>query len=221
MWKPDSYTGPQDASQLGTVWLGYIPSDLVSTLAAEIKAPQSPFYTGTSGISAELAARVDSAFSLNSVPNPNAGLGNGSSGSAGANSSGATIQQKERQDAIIGVVSALGALALIILAVLIYRSFQRRRELAHHRLSDAIGVGLRGTEGGGYFTGQRPEGREFDEDSLGGQRRRSFYYAEDSLRNREEQESPENVGAGPMMSQRRVMPAAISAPVLTESSMNW
>ena len=102
---------------------------------------------------------------------------------------------------------------------MIYRSFRRRRELAHHGLSDAIGVGMRGAESGGYFTGQRPEGREFDEDSLGGQRRRSFYYAEDSLRAREEQGSPESVGAGPMMSQRRVVP--ISAPVLTESSMNW
>ena len=116
MWKPDSYTGPQDASQLGTVWLGYVPSDLVSTLAAEIKAPQSPFYTGTTGISAELAARVDSAFSLNSVPNPSAPIVNGSSGSAAADASGATVQEKERQDAIIGVMSALGALALIILA---------------------------------------------------------------------------------------------------------
>jgi hypothetical protein len=63
-------------------------------------------------------------------------------------------------------------------AVLIFRSFQRRRELAHHRLYDAIGIGLRGAESGGYFKGQRPEGRVFDEDSVGAEEA-EFYYAED------------------------------------------
>jgi hypothetical protein len=211
VYVPDTYQNPSDMDQLGTVWLGYIPTDQVDTLSAEIKAKQSAFYTGTTGISAELAARVVSSFSLNSVPDPQSSLpGVTSPQSASSNSSLA----KARQDAIIAVVSTLGASALIILGVLVYRSYQRRRELAHHRLS--------GTE---HLPGLRPQGREFDEDSVGGQRRRSFYYAEDSLRGFENERSATANAATRVsptqMGQRRIIPATISAPILTESSMNW
>jgi hypothetical protein len=41
------------------MWLGYIPSDVVDVLAAEIKAKQSKFYTGVpGGIVADLADHV-------------------------------------------------------------------------------------------------------------------------------------------------------------------
>jgi len=203
VWQPASYTNTSDASSLGTVYLGWVPNDVVNVLAAQVKAQMSPFYQGTTGIPAALAAKVVSSFALNSVPNPNSGMGNNNSPLS--SSSGDTSEEKNRQNAIIGVVSALGAFAVIILAVLIYRSFKRRQELSHHRLS-----------GGDYYAGQRPEGREFDEDSVGGQRRRSFYYAEDSLRDGQGADTRVQ-----MSQQRRVMPAAISAPVLTESSMNW
>ena len=155
VWVPATYQGPDDADELGTMWLAYIPTPLVDTLAAQIKAKQSPFYTGTSGIGYELAARVDASFSLNSVPNPQSSLPNtGSPQSTPANSRSLA---KTRQNAIIGVVTTLGAIALLILAVLVVRSFKRRREQGHHRLS-----GLDPT------AGLRPEGREFDEDSIGG-----------------------------------------------------
>jgi len=55
---------------------------------------------------------------------------------------------------------------------------------------------------------------------VGGARRRSFYYAEDSLRVYEQT----NVHDGTqMMSQRRpiVEPGVISGPMLTGSTMNW
>jgi hypothetical protein len=205
VWQPASYTNTSDASALGTVYLAWIPNFAVTDLAAQLKAQSSPFYTGTNGIPAALAAKVVSSFSLDSVPNPNSGTGNNNSPLS--SNSGDTSEEKSRQNAIIGVVSALGAFAVIILAILIYRSFKRRQELSHHRLS-----------GGDYFTGQRPEGREFDEDSVGGQRRRSFYYAEDSLR---DGQGADTRISPVQTSQRRVMPAAISHPVLTESSMNW
>jgi hypothetical protein len=209
VWTPASYTGPNDIDQLGTLYLAFIPSELVDTLAAEIKAPQSLFYTGTNGISAALAARVESAFDLTSIPNPNTGIGGGSP--PPDMSSGSSSQEKVRQDAIIGVVSALGALALVILGFLVYRSIKRRQELGHRRLSDQD------------FAGQRPEGREFDEDSVGGQRRRSFYFAEDSLRGfeneRQGQSNPEARLTPAQMVQRRVVPSTISAPVLKESSI--
>ena len=69
------------------------------------------------------------------------------------------------------------------------------------------------------YVGARPENQDFDRDSLGGQRRRSFYYAEDSLRGAET--------AGPsdaMMRERRpqvVNPQMIGAPVLRDNTMNW
>jgi len=106
----------------------------------------------------------------------------------------------------------------LVLAFLVYRSIKRKREMAHRRLSDPAA--------GGEIVGARPEGREFDQDSVGGARRRSFYYAEDSLRGFQgagqedvQYDSRANV---PGMSQRRnIVPAAISAPILRESSMNW
>ncbi|KAJ7202854.1 hypothetical protein GGX14DRAFT_653196 [Mycena pura] len=81
--------------------------------------------------------------------------------------------------------------------------------LAHHRLSDAPDVGA------------RPPGLEFDQD---GQRRRSFYFAEDSLRSGSAQDNAafEQSRTSPNMMQRRnVMPPANSTPILQQSSMNW
>jgi hypothetical protein len=214
VYVPASYHSPADAVQLGTMWLGYIPSDQVDNLAAQIKAKQSLFYNGIQdNVAKALASHVNSGFSLNAVADPNLntdGAGGGPNGSGTSSNSG-----KSRQDAIIGVVSALGAIALLVLVFLVYRSMKRRRELAHRRLSDPPDA----------YIGARPDGREFDQDSMGAPRRRSFYFAEDSLRGY--QGSPENQYSGPqgmaqnMMQRRNVMPAAISAPVLQESSMNW
>jgi len=209
---PTTYHGPDDASQLGTTWLGYIPSEDVDTLAAQIKAKTSSFYTGVpTGVAKDLADHVVPGYSLLSVPDPNNG---GSGGPAGSGNAGATGDNgKSRQDAIIGVVSALGAIALLVLVFLVYRSMKRRQQLAHRRLSDPpVEV-----------FGARPEGREFDQDSVGGARRRSFYYAEDSLRGFENQRDQLMQDASPTtLSQRRnIVPSAISAPVLRGSTLNW
>jgi hypothetical protein len=195
------------------MWLGYIPSDDVDVLAAEIKAKQSKFYTGVpSGVATDLADRVNSGFSLRSVADTGGGNSGNSNGGAGA--TGATsAQSNSRQDAIIGVVSALGAISLLVLVFLVYRSMKRRKQLAHRRLSDPPAAAE-----------IRPQGTEFDQDSVGGARRRSFYFAEDSLRGYagERQEEQEFIGGSTTMAQRRnVVPATISAPILRESSMNW
>lgn len=212
VYVPATYTGPADVAQLGTMYLGYIPSDQVNTLAAEIKVKSSKFYTASSGIAQQLAERVDAGFALNSVADPNAGASGGNSASGGSGASSAS--SKTRQDAIIGVVSALGAIAVIVLGWLLYRSYQRRRELAHRRLSDPD-----------QYAGARPQGQEFDRDSLGGQRRRSFYYAEDSLSgggggtedHYDYRTSPE----AHMRERRPILPGTISTPYLQQSSMNW
>jgi hypothetical protein len=215
VYVPTSYHSPSDAIQLGTMYLAYIPSDQVDFLAAQIKAKKSAFYNGLSNdVAKALASHVNSGFSLNAVADPNqtTNIDGSSSNSGNTKDSG-----KSRQDAIIGVVSALGGVALIVLVFLVYRSVKRRRELAHRRLSDP--------PVDEYLAGVRPEGREFDQDSVGEARRRSFYYAEDSLRGyqdrAEESRYDNRYNPQGMVQRRNVMPAAISAPILQESSMNW
>lgn len=211
---PDSYSGPADVDQLQTMFLLYLRTEYLDPLALQLKSRNSAFYTGLPGnqVATELAQHVVSAFALDSVaapPSSGSGSGSGKNGNS-ANDLSATSQSKTRQDAIIGVVTALGAIALIVLIFLAYRAFKRRAELAHHRLSDPPDMGV------------RPDGREFDQDSVGGQRRRSFYFAEDSLRGFSGDEPAYHPGGGAGMTQRRnVMPAAISAPILQQSSMNW
>lgn len=235
MYIPTTYQSSGDLMQLGTQWLGYIPTPLVSTLAAQIKVKNSPFYTGTDGVAAELAQHVNSGYAINSVPASSGVAGTNADGTAVGAVAAAAQQSKTRQDAIIGVVSALGAVALLVLVFLVFRSMRHKRLLAHRRLSDPP-MGQSEWEA----AGARPEGREFDQDSLGAPRRRSFYFAEDSLRGYAEATGagPGAQGAAPgtdrmdedrwdarpvqQMSQRRnVVPAAISAPILRESSMNW
>ncbi|KAI9454113.1 hypothetical protein F5148DRAFT_445942 [Russula earlei] len=224
---PNTYQGPKDVDLLLTEFLFYLPSALVPVLANQIKVASSPFYNVGPPYN-ELANQVDPAFALTSVPNPSAVPGS---------SSGATSREdKSRTNTIIGVVGALGGLALVILGVLVFNGVKRRRELLHRRLSDP-----------NVPSDPYPDrtGREFDQDSVGGQRRRSFYFAEDSLRGQQQMVVPSAV---PMvqaetqyvvqpgsqthhyprtrpesMRERRVpvVPGAISAPILTQSSLNW
>ena len=195
---PTSYQTPSDADELGTMWLGYVPSDDVTTLAQEILAKQSKFYTGESNaVALDLAAHVNSGFDILSVTDPNPS--GPSSGDGG----------KSRRDTIIGVVSSLGGVAFFVLVFLAYRVMKSRRDHAHRRLSGPSDIGSPGI---------RPEGRDFDQDSVGGARRRSFYYAEDSLRGFQDGEP----GLSVMTERRIVLPGTlISPPVLQESSLNW
>jgi hypothetical protein len=195
-----------------------------------MKARNSKFYTGVSDPTAQdLAQRVNTGFSLLSVSPSQGSGGSGNGGGSGTGTlgtTGAASDGKSRQDAIIGVVSALGAIAVFVLVFLLYRTMKRRRELAHRRLSDPPA---------GDLMGFRPDGQEFDRDSVGGQRRRSFYYAEDSLRGYSGQQQQQQQGSYQddmsydhrtqggvaQMRSRNVVPNAISAPILRESSMNW
>ncbi|EGO23688.1 hypothetical protein SERLADRAFT_469886 [Serpula lacrymans var. lacrymans S7.9] len=207
---PSSYQGTQDVAQLGTEWLGFISSALVQQLASLVSNEKSPFYTAQVGsIPQTLASCVDPSLPIDSVSSPT--TGSGSSTSSNGNSS--SNSSKVRQDAIIGVVSSLGAIALIVLGYIAYKSIKKRRELAHRRLSDP------------GFEGARPDGQEFDRDSVGGQRRRSFYYAEDSLRGyqgvRTDGDDYDNHVTG-VRERRTLVPGApISNPILRESSLNW
>lgn len=140
----------------------------------------------------------------------------GSGGPSSGSSSGASSESHTRENAIIGVVSALGGITLIVLGYLVYRAVQKRRELAHQRLTDPPT---------NPFVGEAPPNRTFDQDSIGGQRRRSFYFAEDSLRgfsdynhaNEGARRSPEHTSG----LNRRPIAGNIGPPVMRENSLNF
>ena len=226
MFKPTSYTGPADIDKLQTEYQAYIPSDQVDALANQLLAKTSQFYSPPSPYN-QLASHVLSTFPVTggSTSN-NADSGDGSSG-ASSNSGASSGSNKTRENAIIGVISSLGAITLIVLTFLAVRAFKQRRALAHRRLSDP-------PRDPNAFVGSRPENQDFDRDTLGGQRRRSFYYAEDSLRGFEDVPPPgmqqqqgmsgmqqmEGYDAG-MRERRPVNAAMISTPVLRDNTMNW
>lgn len=168
------------------------------------------------GIAAQLAERVVKTFPISSLASPNAGS-NAAGGSDGSAQGATSSSGETRKDAIIGVVSALGGVTLVVLVLLIFRSLKRRQELAHRRMSDPPQ---------GYL-GERPDGVEFDRDSIGGQRRRSFYFAADSLRGTEGAQSGGDPFADEYSQQRpaamrqRVAPGTISAPILRANTMNF
>ncbi|KAH8103164.1 hypothetical protein DFH11DRAFT_1773904 [Phellopilus nigrolimitatus] len=199
--------------QLWTLFILYIPSDKVTELEQAVKARQSDLYTGISGISNQLAQ----CFSVTSVGDPI--TSDGSNGSSNSSSSSSSGSDHTRLDAIIGVCAALGGIALCILVFLIYRNFKRRQEVAHQHLTD--------TNPGGTPA----PGQHFDQDSIGGQRRRSFYYAEDLLHGYAQAPMHDEVYdhrinpaagiGGGMREQRAIVPGMISAPILRDHTLNW
>ncbi|KAI0685008.1 hypothetical protein BC835DRAFT_1291373, partial [Cytidiella melzeri] len=218
VFKPTSYTGPQDVAELQTEYLAYIQSDLVDTLANQLLVKTSPFYQTPPPYN-QLAAHVLSTFPVASGDDGSGGSGSDSGSGSGNGLSSASSSNKTRENAIIGVISSLGAITVIVLAFLAVRAYKQRRALAHRRLSDPPQ---------GEFVGSRPENQDFDRDTLGHQRRRSFYYAEDSLRGYEDS----HIGAGiadthdqrteqSMRERRPVNAAMISTPVLRDNTMNW
>lgn len=214
VWIPNTYQGPSDISQLGTTWLGFIPTPQVDNLAAQIKVETSPFYTDLPSPYSDLAKHIIPAFDITTITNngaPGSGVSNPSS------SGGSSTDSRTRENAIIGVVSALGGITLIILGFLIYRAIQKRRELAHQRLSDPPA---------NPFIGEAPPNRNFDQDSIGGQRRRSFYFAEDSLRGFSDNGYTGDDGARlspeqPSGLNRRPIAGNIGPPVMRENSLNF
>ncbi|KAJ3491098.1 hypothetical protein NLI96_g940 [Meripilus lineatus] len=205
------------------MFMAYIPSDQVDNLAQQLTSKNSRFYTSAGPPYTDLATHVNAAFPVQAVPNTATG---GGSTSDTTGTSGSSSSSKTREDVIIGVVTSLGAITLIVLAFLVIRAVKQRREMAHRRLSDPIDPNA--------YIGSRPENQDFDRDSVGGQRRRSFYYAEDSLRGFE---GSSGAGGGAGMSgsagsgdghysegmreRRPVNAGMISTPVLRDNTMNW
>lgn len=221
VFEPSTYTSTEDADALETMFVAWIPTGQVDTLAQQLLASNSPFYTVLGSPYSDLARHVVPSFPVEAVTSGGSTGSSGGSGSTSSDTASASSSSKTREDAIIGVVSSLGAITLIVLAFLVVRAVKQRRALAHHRLSDPQ---IDETA----FVGARPDNQEFDRDSLGGQRRRSFYYAEDSLRYEGASSGQAATQAGtsihPMMRERRgqnVNAQMIGAPVLRDNTMNW
>lgn len=216
VYEPSSYHGPADVAQLATEFLAWIPADQVDTLEQQILVKNSPFYLGTPAPYNQLANHVVPSFPVVAASNSGEGATDGSQ--SGSDATGASSTSKTREDAIIGVISSLGAITLIVLTFLAVRSIKQRRALAHRRLSDP-------PADPNAFVGARPEDQDFDRDTLGGHRRRSFYYAEDSLRGYDQNNAgvegyDQRTDAG-MRERRAVNAAMISTPVLRDNTMNW
>ena len=210
--KPADYRSTADANKLRTLFVAYVPSDTVQDLQQQVRAKQSRFYVSTTGIPQQLAAHVDPSYAITTAADPiSDGDSRGSSGNTAA-----TSDNSARLDAIIGVCSALGGIALCILVWMVIRNVKRNRMMAHRRLSDPPTAGM-----------TPAPGQQFDRDSIGGQRRRSFYYAEDSLRGFGDYAVDETYhhhsDIPPTMRERRppIEPGAISAPILRDNTLNW
>ena len=211
---PSDYKSIADADLLETMWLGWIPDQSVDALAQQLKVLSSAFYNALSSPYSDLAKHVVSTFPVTSVSS-GSDDGSGSSygnGSSSASSSSASGSSKTREDAIIGVVSSLGAITLLILGFLVFRAVKQRRELAHRRLSDPHEQ---------EFVGAPPDDHEFDRDSVGGQRRRSFYYAADSLRGFQDHSASGAVSEDPFNPNMRERRPVIGTPILRDNTMNW
>jgi len=156
-WQPAGFSG--DPDQLLTLWLGFIPNAVVSTLIvshaslpteyhtdiaqfalqADLPVRNSPLYTAQSGIAAQLVGLINPGFSPLSMPSSNPLSGNHKPN----NSNGGSLSSNNlsRRNAIIGVCVAFGALGLLVIIWWLVRAIMRHQAAAHRPLDDG---------GGGY-----------------------------------------------------------------------
>jgi len=131
-----------DSSDILSVYLAYIPASYVDALGAAIKAPNSAFYTQSTGLAKELSRVVNptlpiTSYAAQGVSNAASGddgdggvtVPQGGSGSGSGSGSGQEEQtseaDKKRKTVIIAVVTSLG---VGILAILAYMAFSTARK---------------------------------------------------------------------------------------------
>lgn len=147
------------------------------------------------------------------------------------------------RNAIIGVCTAFGGFAVVVLVWWCVRAYRTWQERGHIRLSTTASAG-RGSRNSVPLGGRSPRattgGRSRGAPSVmqltsnGIERpvatpavedRRSFFFAEDELRGYEDgmrEEEMVYVHRQPSSGRRvPITPGAISAPILRESSLNW
>lgn len=257
---PASYDG--DPNDLSTVWLGYIPAPQIDPLQQMLLVPKSPLYQ-QEGIPNQIALQLDATFPLDSISLSTTIIGGGTVGGSGSSADdGSDPSATSRRDAIIGVCAAFGVILLAVVLWWAYKSWKRSQDRAHRRLTmDSAGMHQAGGYGAtatmphayqtapqqvgysdtgspvyAYATGAAQDPFQ-DSSSIDDHenRRRSFFYAEDSLRGYTVPRTEEDQGTtytqmmrqqqgGSMNDGKRRAPiqaSAISAPILRESSLNW
>lgn len=177
---PDDYSSEGD---LKTLWRGLIPTDQVATLAAMIKAANSAFYDQNDPVAKAIADNVLMSYNISSV--------NGVSNTNGSSNPSTTTTHQTtanntRKNAIIGVCSVLGVIAIGIFLWWFYKSRQQKKQVDHQRISyaSAPNYGATGAARGGRMSElgsgvlQNPFMTERErEDMRNGVVRRNSFYA--------------------------------------------
>jgi len=170
-YEPANYDG--DVDELLTLYLAYLNSTYVDDLQAQLLAPNSPLFSSSTGVAHQLAEFLDRSFPVRSVE--------GAPGGSAAATTSANNSANTRKNVIIGVFSAVAGI-LLLAAIWYGRRWHRRHlEAAHQQLSDPANgtgspVGGLGVPYGAYTPSRSPSPQSMHE------RRRSFFFAEDSLR---------------------------------------
>lgn len=115
-YQPDNYDG--SSGTILSVYLGYVPTSYVDALSAAIKAPNSAFYTKSSGIAAQLAKVVNptlpiTAYAQQGVSNTAVDASNLANADLATSNSNASEKKKT---IIIAVVTSIGVFLLGLLA---------------------------------------------------------------------------------------------------------
>jgi hypothetical protein len=174
-YEPAGYNG--DINTLRTIYNGYIPSSSVSDLSNQISTPNSLYFTGLSGIQAQLADFTEPAFpviySVDKTPPSSPG-----------GSDPDSPNSKKKKTIIIAVVcSVIGVTILLAIGwwARVARNSRRQRESIRQRLRERYT---------NYATFDSRDMREsipsvvdISPGPSPGRRRNSFYYADESLRN--------------------------------------
>ncbi|KAK9896507.1 hypothetical protein P389DRAFT_180277 [Cystobasidium minutum MCA 4210] len=149
-YQPENYDG--STGTILSVYLGYIPTSYVDALSAAIKAPNSAFYTRTSGIPLQLSKVVNPtlpimAYAQQGVSNTavEAGAVNGSINDG--NSIAANSAADKKKTIIIAVVTSIGVFLLAVLAFFAIKAARKSKgtsAAAANMRSPNMQNGLRG-----------------------------------------------------------------------------
>lgn len=131
-YQPASLNGA--ATESLTLWVGYVPTDVVPDLQAQIKAyPSSALYNQT-GIPGELALQVDRSYPVlsNAAVATSSNSGANSASSSGGSSNGGGLSDRDK-DILIGVTVSVGGTLWLVLVVWVYRRMRRNAKADIHR----------------------------------------------------------------------------------------
>lgn len=118
-YEPATFDG--DASQILTLWLGYLPTSYVDALQAMVSAANSPLYS-QSGIQAQIANAINPTFDVKAYSTNVLAT---SSNDTSATSTTSSDDGKKSKTIIIAVVVSFGVVILALAAYAAFRATKR------------------------------------------------------------------------------------------------